>query len=82
MQQISPQAAVGNHDDIHLTEDELFGLLLDGLYHSRVTMTCISDSNSAGEVCVAVANGVVEINPFSAFGLYVGEVSPDGREMI
>ncbi len=52
----------GRDDDIHLTEDELFGLLLNGLYHSRVTMTRVGDSNSAGEVRVAVANGVEEIN--------------------
>ena len=36
-------------------------------------MTRVGDSNSAGEVCVAVVNGVVEINPFRSLRLYVAQ---------
>ena len=64
--------------DVHLAVKQFGCLFLYGLYHTRVSVARIGDTNAAGEVQVAGAVHTVQVNSLSPLCHQGKDASPHG----
>ena len=67
---------------VDLSEDKLLSLRLNRLNDFGVAVPSVSYTDAGGEVGVARALGVIKVNTLAAHGLDVGEVGPNGGEVL
>ncbi len=69
-------------DDTNLPVDHLGRLVLDRLDHARVGVTGIRHANAAGEVHVALALSIVDVDPFGIVDVDIEGARPDRGEIL
>ena len=72
----------GRYDDVHLAEDQLGGLFLDGLHHAGVAVAGVGHTNTRGKVGVTLAAGVIQIDTFAPYRLHLRHMGPNGSQQI
>ena len=82
VQQLHQAQRRWRNDDVHLAEDQVGRLLLDGLHHPRMAVAGVGHADAGGEVRVLLAGGVVQIDALAPHWLHLGHVCPDWRKQI